>query len=208
MIIGDGALQYLPFGALPDPRAESGQYQPLLVNNEVVYLPSASTLQTIRNETQNRPTPPKILAVLADPVFTANDQRVSRGSTPIPINELPLAAQNLDRAARNARGEWTRLPGTRQESDTILRLVPPNQSLSLFDFQANRQNALSSQLSQYRFIHWATHGFANTQKLELSSIVMSLVDRNGAGSNGYLLLDNRSYRTQSAPRRPSPHTTT
>jgi CHAT domain-containing protein len=105
-------------------------------------------------------------------------------------NELPLATQNLDRAARNARGEWSRLPGTRRESDTILRLVPPNQSLSLFDFQANRENALSNQLSQYRFIHWATHGFANTEKPELSGIVMSLVDRNGAGSNGYLLLED------------------
>ncbi len=193
--IGDGALQYLPFGALPDPRAESNQYQPLLVNNEVVYLPSASTLQTIRNETQNRPPAPKTLAVLADPVFSTNDPRVGFGSRSAPntatdISQLPLAAQNLDRAAQNARGEWSRLPGTRQESETILKLVPPNQSLALFDFQANRANALSNQLSQYRFIHWATHGFANTQKPELSGIVMSLVDRTGAGSNGYLLLED------------------
>ena len=190
VIISDGALQYLPFAALPDSRAGNNQYQPLLVNNEVVYLPSASTLQTIRNETRNRPTPPKTLAVFADPVFSADDQRVSQRSTPAPNNELPLIAQNLDRAARDARGDWNRLPGTRQESDTILRLVPPNQSLALFDFQANRTNALSNQLSQYRFIHWATHGFANTQKPELSGIVMSLVDQNGAGSNGYLLLED------------------
>jgi CHAT domain-containing protein len=190
VVISDGALQYVPFGALPDPRAGNNQYQPLLVNNEVVYLPSASTLQTIRNETQNRPTPPKTLAIFADPVFSSDDQRVSQRSTPTPNNELPLIAQNLDIAARNARGNWSRLPGTRRESETILNLVPPNQSLSLFDFQANRENALSNQLSQYRFIHWATHGFANTQKPELSGIVMSLVDQNGAGSNGYLLLED------------------
>jgi len=76
----------------------------------------------------------------------------------------------------------------RRESDTILRLVPPDNRLGLFDFQANRENALSNQLSQYRFIHWATHGFANTEKPELSGIIMSLVDQNGAGKNGYLLL--------------------
>ncbi len=188
VIIGDGALQYLPFGALPDPRAENNQYQPLLVNNEVVYLPSASTLQTIRNETQNRTPAPKTLAVLADPVFTTDDQRVSQRSSTIPNDELPLAAQNLDRAARNARGEWSRLPGTRRESETILNLVPPSQSLALLDFQANRTNALSNQLSQYRFIHWATHGFANAQKPELSGIVMSLVQENGQKQDGYLLL--------------------
>ncbi len=207
VVIGDGALQYVPFGALPDTREE--QYQPLLVNNEVVYLPSVSTLQTIRNETRNRPPAPKTLAVLADPVFSADDprlsQRPSRISTPpaptqaipapplllattIEPEELPLEAQNLDRAARNTRGNWSRLPGTRRESDTILNLVPTENRLALFDFQANRENALSNQLSQYRFIHWATHGFVNAEKPELSGIIMSLVDQNGVGKNGYLLL--------------------
>ncbi len=188
VIISDGALQYLPFGALPDPRAANNQYQPLLVNNEIVYLPSASTLQTLRNETQNRPPAPQTLAVLADPVFSTNDQRVTQHSTPNSTNELPLIAQNVDRAARNARGDWNRLPGTRQEANTILNLVPENNRLAYFDFQANRDNALSNQLSQYRFIHWATHGFANAQKPELSGIVMSLVGENGQSQDGYLLL--------------------
>ena len=188
VIISDGALQYLPFGALPDPRADNNQYQPLLVNNEVVYLPSASTLQTIRNETQGRNPAPKTLAVLADPVFAANDQRVSRSVTTTNPNELPIAAQNLATAARNARGSWNRLPGTRQEANTILNLVPENSRVAYFDFQANRANAQSNQLSQYRFIHWATHGFANAQKPELSGVVMSLVQENGQQQDGYLLL--------------------
>ncbi len=188
-IIGDGVLQYVPFGALPDPRAGNNQYQPLLVNNEVVYLPSASTLQTIRNETQNRPTPPKTLAVIADPVFATDDLRVGSGSRSAPNPaELPFAAQNLEIAARGARGGWDRLPGTRQEADTILNLVPENSRLAYFDFQANRANAQNNQLSQYRLIHWATHGFANTQKAELSGIVMSLVNETGQQQNGYLLL--------------------
>ncbi len=188
VIISDGALQYIPFGALPDPRAENNRYQPLLVNNEIVYLPSASTLHTLRNETQNRPPAPKTLVILADPVFGANDQRVNQRSETTPANELPLIAQNLDRAARNARGDWNRLPGTRQEANTILNLVPENSRLAYFDFQANRENALSNQLSQYRFIHWATHGFANAQNPELSGIVMSLVQENGQQQDGYLLL--------------------
>ncbi|NJL91236.1 MAG: CHAT domain-containing protein, partial [Coleofasciculaceae cyanobacterium SM2_1_6] len=188
VIISDGALQYVPFGALPDPRAENNRYQPLLVNNEVVYLPSASTLHTLRNETQNRPPAPKTLAILADPVFAADDQRVTQHSTPVPTNELSLIAQNFDRAARDTRGAWNRLPGTRQEANTILNLVPESDRLAYFDFQANRENALSNQLSQYRFIHWATHGFANAQKPELSGIVMSLVGENGQQQDGYLLL--------------------
>jgi CHAT domain-containing protein len=188
VIISDGALQYVPFGALPDPRAENNRYQPLLVNNEVVYLPSASTLQTLRNEAQARNPAPRTLAVLADPVFAADDQRVTQRSTPARTNELPLFAQNVDRAARDTRGAWNRLPGTRQEANMILNLVPASDRLAYFDFQANRDNALSDQLSQYRFIHWATHGFANAQKPELSGIVMSLVQENGQQQDGYLLL--------------------
>ncbi|NJL91517.1 MAG: CHAT domain-containing protein [Coleofasciculaceae cyanobacterium SM2_1_6] len=64
-IIGDGVLRYIPFAALPDPRV-GDRYQPLLVNHEVVYLPSASTLQTLRNEAQARTPAPKTLAVLGD----------------------------------------------------------------------------------------------------------------------------------------------
>ncbi|MEG4065449.1 CHAT domain-containing protein [Microcoleus sp. SVA1_A1] len=187
VVISDGALQYLPFGAMPDPRVNNN-YQPLLVNNEVDYLPSATTLQTIRNETQNRTPAPQSIAVLADPVFSTDDRRVDHNS-PIPnTNELPLAAQNLDRAARNARGNWDRLPGTRQEAEAILNLFPENSRLAYFDFQASRANALSDRLSQYRFIHWATHGFANPQNPELSGVVMSLVNESGQNSNGYLLL--------------------
>jgi CHAT domain-containing protein len=193
VIISDGALQYIPLGALPDPRAENGQYQPLLVNNEVDYLPSASTLQTLRTETQNRTPAPRTLAVLADPVFSTDDRRINQQSptnttSATNSNGLPLVAQNLDRAARDARGNWNRLPGTRQEAEALLNLVPESSRLALFDFQANRENALNSQLSQYRFIHWATHGFANAQKPELSGIVMSLVQENGQPQNGYLLL--------------------
>jgi CHAT domain-containing protein len=187
VVISDGALQYLPFGALSDPRINNN-YQPLLVNNEVTYLPSATTLQTIRNENQNRTPAPQSIAVLADPVFSTEDQRVDHNSPVTNTNELPLAAQNLDRAARNARGNWDRLPGTRQEAEAILNLFPENSRLAYFDFQANRANALSDRLSQYRFIHWATHGFANPQKPELSGVVMSLVNENGQNSNGYLLL--------------------
>ncbi len=186
VVIGDGALLYLPFGALPDPRVNG--YQPLLVNNEVVFLPSASTLKILRDEARDRPRAPKEIAVLADPVFSPNDERV-RGttrngeSTGPPIRPV---AQRLGRAALN--GEWERLPGTRREAENILKLFESGQSLALLDFQASRENISSNQMSQYRFIHWATHGFVNTRSPELSGLVLSLVDQNQRQRDGYLLL--------------------
>ena len=69
MIVADAALQYVPFAALPSRNGE-----PLLASNEIVYLPSASVLDTIRRD--SRPiTANAKAAVFADPVFSRNDPR-------------------------------------------------------------------------------------------------------------------------------------
>jgi CHAT domain-containing protein/tetratricopeptide (TPR) repeat protein len=96
VIVGDGALQYLPFGALPVPMPEGTVARrqgsvasgignrpqtpdprpPLIADYEIVSLPSASTLAVLRRETANRARPTKSVAVLADPVFEETDERV------------------------------------------------------------------------------------------------------------------------------------
>src|SRR4030095_2426305 len=60
-IVADGALQYIPFAALPAPspgndegRNSGAEAQPLFVEHEIVSLPSASTLATLRRETAGR----------------------------------------------------------------------------------------------------------------------------------------------------------
>ncbi|MGH9752291.1 MAG: CHAT domain-containing protein [Blastocatellia bacterium] len=53
MIVSDGALQYVPFGALPNPsagRVGINKLRPLIADHEVVTLPSASVLATMRRE--------------------------------------------------------------------------------------------------------------------------------------------------------------
>src|SRR5262249_61498985 len=85
LIVADGALQYIPFGALPAPTKGSygqrsrppGGEIPLIVQHEVVSLPSASTLAMLRREVRERNPAPKLVAVLADPVFDKNDPRVA-----------------------------------------------------------------------------------------------------------------------------------
>src|SRR5262249_4758190 len=86
LIVSDGALQYIPFAALPDPRmynSASNNRQlptdsqpPLVVSHEIVTLPSASTLAVLRQELAERKPAPKTVAVLADPVFDQNDVRL------------------------------------------------------------------------------------------------------------------------------------
>ena len=184
VIVADGVLQEIPFSALSQPNQKSSQpeksnYQPLLINHEIVNLPSVTAIATHRQSLHNRRSAPKTLAVLADPVFTANDDRLT-GKSPALVPELDLERSNLKRSAKNLnRTEWNRLPGTRTEAEEILKLVSPSQSLHAFDFAANYNFATSEKLKQYRYILFATHGFADPVTPELSGIILSQFDKQG-----------------------------
>ena len=56
------------------------------------------------------------------------------------------------------------------------------------DFRANRATATSDELSNYRIVHFATHGLLNSEHPELSGLVLSLVDEQGRPQDGFLRL--------------------
>ncbi|MEG4939690.1 CHAT domain-containing protein [Microcoleus sp. F4-D5] len=191
LIVADGALQYIPFGALTLEKSEA----PLIVKHEIVNLPSASTLAILRRDMATRQPAPKAIALFADPVFSPDDERLKGISTsPVTKNQtvenLPLEAQQLQRSASEANIYWKRLPATRTEAEQILALVPDDLEKPAFDFTANRTAATDPDLSQYRIVHFATHGFANSKHPELSGLVLSLVDEKGTLQNGYLRLND------------------
>ncbi|MBD2195158.1 MULTISPECIES: CHAT domain-containing protein [Calothrix] len=188
VIVADGVLQYVPFAALHTPNSTKNSYEPLAVNHEIVTLPSASTIAVLRQETTTSQTAPKTLAVIADPIFSASDERV-KGTTPSQQNNNQnLDLQQLSKSARTANIEFRRLPFTRQEAETILSLVPERERKQAFDFAANRATATDGELSQYRIVHFATHGILNSENPELSGVVLSLFDENGKPQNGFLRL--------------------
>ena len=220
LIVADGALNYIPFGALPAPTSgaastagpKTGQspYVPLLVDHEVVQLPSASVLGQLRRETASRQFPPRQVFVLADPVFSVNDSRVKHsdrrpGSTSVAQNRADIVndgesavteieASQLARSVGDvglARGgeALPRLEGTREEAQTIVALAPVQSRLAL-DFEANRATATSAELAQYRYLHFATHGLVDTQHPELSGLVLSMVNEDGKPVNGFLRLQD------------------
>ncbi len=181
VIIADGALQYFPFAALPTPGSDA----PLMVNHEIVYLPSVSTLAILRQQSLQRAKPSKTIAIFADPVFNQRDDRVKSAKT---SPEVVAQARPLARAAQNLGIQWERLPGTREEAESIKAFVPASERTIALGFGANHAQVLQSDLTQYRFIHFATHGVANTEQPELSAIVMSLMDERGNPVDGFLRL--------------------
>jgi CHAT domain-containing protein/Tfp pilus assembly protein PilF len=180
LIVGDGALQYIPFSALNLPQKPE---QPLLVSNEIVNLPSISTLAILREQNQGKKAALKTLAVIADPVFTGNDERLKSK-----INRQKSMPIELARAANDTDIDFNRLPGTRKEATEILALVPEDQRKQSFDFAANINNAKSPELGEYKILHFATHGILNSQHPDLSGLVLSLVDENDQPQNGFLRL--------------------
>ncbi|MFY9821213.1 MAG: tetratricopeptide repeat protein, partial [Thermoanaerobaculia bacterium] len=79
IVVPDGALEYVPFGALPElARSADAAPVPVLQRHEVVYLPSVSALAIQRQILERRAPAPKRLLVLADPVFDAGDARLTQ----------------------------------------------------------------------------------------------------------------------------------
>jgi CHAT domain-containing protein len=184
LVVAEGALQYLPFGALPKPPSpgtggtnKSNPGIPLIADHEIINLPSASVLAVLRSETKGRALPPKIVAVMADPVFDTGDPRVGAGS-----HSNKVTGRSQEGIA------VSRLPSTRDEAKAILALAPRELVLGLFDFNANRMIAMGPELGQYRIVHIATHGFMDGGHPELSGLMLSLVDEQGRPREGFLRL--------------------
>ncbi|HEX5085053.1 MAG TPA: CHAT domain-containing tetratricopeptide repeat protein [Blastocatellia bacterium] len=233
LIVGDGILHYIPFGVLPEPETErqrdrgterrrdkktgsssprpsaalslrpSASQTPLIVNHEIVTLPSASVLATLRRLRTGRSPAPYALAVLADPVFSGDDERVEydapakpdkiqapdhggdagNGAAPAKI------VSDVERSAEDSGIQvFRRLLFSRQEAEAITGLLPPSERLKALDFAADRQLALGGKLGEYRILHFATHGLLNSKTPALSGLVLSLVDEHGRPRNGFLRL--------------------
>ncbi len=217
LVVGDGALQYIPFAALPDLASGTGptkstHAQPLIVNYEIVNLPSISVISEIRRE-RDKPhrAPQMTIAVLADPVFDKDDMRVRSAKTngvrkkiearraselkqPLTQVSSTSGVSEIERALVEAgvtedKIITPRLLHSRGEAQAILAYAPPGKSMAALNFDASRATATSEKLARYRFVHFATHGLLNSQHPELSGIVLSLVDEHGQTQDGFLRLN-------------------
>lgn len=199
VIVSDGALQYIPFAALPTPATRPSRMEanpPLIVNHEIVNLPSASTLSLWRHELAGRTTAPMTVAVLADPVFDKNDERVKAVSAAKngvvraePVRQTAFE-RNIARTVEDLDGNFrfppARLSAAHWEAEQISKLVPKSERMQALDFAANRRTAISSELSKYRIVHFATHAVINSAHPELSGVVFSLVNERGEPQDGFL----------------------
>lgn len=196
LIVTDGALEYVPFAALPvGPSQAAGAYEPFVARHEVVSLPSASVLSVLRREISNRQRAPQALAVLADAVFQSDDARLTQrrgkahASSTTGTDNQPTTQGALTRSGEDVGvADFQRLPFSRREADAIVAKAAQPRTLKALDFTASRETVFNSRLDQYRIIHFATHGLLNCQHPALSGIVLSLYDEQGRPIDGFVRL--------------------
>ncbi|MFS8084848.1 MAG: CHAT domain-containing protein, partial [Acidobacteriota bacterium] len=216
LIVTEGALQYIPFDALPIPSSDemktgkpksesngkkvgSDQWRfpdrPLLISqHEIISLPSISTLAAIRAEAGQPTSSGKLVAVFADPVFSISDERVPAGAKRQSGNVVATSQTKQEIALRDFRrltnrGDFTRLAHAAEEADAI-QVAASGDAWIVKGFAASREQVLGDQIAQYRIVHFATHGIVNTEHPELSGIVLTMTKDDGSPENGFLQLND------------------
>jgi CHAT domain-containing protein len=129
----------------------------------VVHLPSASALGALRQQFAERRAAPKTLALFAAPTY----RKTGAALTPLSLPPLPWAER---------------------EAQSIATLIPREDLLLAEGDRASRKTLEETDLSQYRNLHFATHGIVDSERPELSSLVLSQFDEQGRPQDGYLRL--------------------
>lgn len=161
LVVGDGILNYIPFGALPAPEVgidrnkeprtvrkslnrstvtpSSNPYifsPPMLVKHEIICLPSATVLAELRRDPQLRRQPTQEIAIIADPVFNVSDDRIALSQTHF-NKELVANKAATDSPLPNSN------PQTLAESlETVLRNVSERDAGGLTRLHFSRQEAV------------------------------------------------------------------
>src|SRR5436309_6434843 len=169
LIVAPPALQYISFGALPEDMRESrwqGSAWPRtwISEHEITVELSATVLATLRRLHKGRPRPSKSIAILADPVFSAADERLTRPGSQGRSGEKP---------------PFPRLRYSQSEAAAIVAQARRGKPFLVLGFDASRQQVLTGILKDYGHLHFSTHGVPDEENPGRSAIVLSLVDREG-----------------------------
>ena len=193
VVVTEGALQYISFAALPSPLAQTtgsnGSSKTVVVDtNEVVVLPSASTLIAIRGAQSRKSSPGKLVAIIADPVFTLTDDRVRSEAQSSTVAKAAAEKDPNQPGMQTIELNLTRLVHAAEEADAISDGAPWGTTLVAKGFDASRETVMSSEVTRSQIVHFATHGFFHDKHPELSGIALAMVDPNGVETNGVMSL--------------------
>ena len=171
VFITDDILSLLPMEIL-SPRATKNEF--VLIDTPTSYFPSAAGLRLTRSLRNPDSKWQSNFFGIADPITSAEDGRyraaADRAVTKAGSSGNSYVAANVsyDQHETNRDVRFTtrgyyfdRLPETAHEVDNIANLFPKGSSSTTVrtGMEATKRALLQTDLSKYRFLHFATHGF-------------------------------------------------
>jgi len=155
IVIPDGPLNYLPFSLLSLPK----QQTKLVENKKISYASSLGVLVQLGKEQQR-------------------SAQIDRQQNNILLiaNPRMLNVANSSYNVASLRGgfETSELPYSQKEADSIIR-VAGDKVLLLNQEMASKKELFSKTLVDYKILHFATHGLANSDAPSLGGLVLSNV---------------------------------
>ncbi|MDX2000222.1 MAG: CHAT domain-containing tetratricopeptide repeat protein [Thermoanaerobaculia bacterium] len=170
LVLPDGALGLLPFGALPLP----GKRTPLVESLEITVLPSANVLAALRARSGAGRTGGSIL-VVADPVFGASDPRAPRMPAEVPA----------DSGAAPEVGPG-RLAWSGAEAAAVAAAWPTGTVRTVQGLAATLEVLTREPLVGHRIVHLATHGVMDTEGSERTGLLFSRFGSDGRPRPNFL----------------------
>ena len=160
IIAPDSILNLLPFEALRD---APGEY--LLKSRVISYVPSGTILNALRHAEKQKSAPKPLLAV-GDVEYENQGGAGRRIPTPASIRG------RIERGIADLSGIGLHdLPETRAEVEEIGKIVGLD-AVMLLGKDATETGFKKQPLDQFRILHLAVHGFADTQYPERSALVL------------------------------------
>ena len=160
IIAPDAILNLLPFEALRDAQ---GEY---LVKSRVIsYVPSGTILNALRHAEKQKPAPKPLLAV-------GDVEYENQGGSGRRIPPPASVRGRIERGIADLSGIGLHdLPETRAEVEEISKIVGSD-AVMLLGKDATETGFKKQPLDQFRILHLAVHGFADTQYPERSALVL------------------------------------
>jgi CHAT domain-containing protein len=135
------------------------------------------------------------MLLVADPVYSADDPRLQMARSPAAQRPSDKLAGLLRMRSGTDPAKLERLVASARESEQI-RALPGLRSVDLLEgFDATRANVLAQNLTQYRFIHIASHGVIDSEIPQLSALILGAWDRNGRVTDQYVRAGDLLART-------------
>jgi CHAT domain-containing protein/tetratricopeptide (TPR) repeat protein len=171
VFVPDDILNLLPFETLV---SEAGTTRWLVQDHPVSYVPSLSSLRELnRRRSASRIRPHKDLLAFGDPFYGANEENRQNASTDI-----------FQDFYSNSSINFFRLKFSGLEIQKIAAAFKPSRTDVFRRQEATEDRLKAEPLTNYRIIHFATHGLIDDKKPARSSIILAL-DQD-PGEDGFL----------------------